>query len=96
MLALVGYLVWHLPDTRLGRAMRAVRDNELAAGVAGIDVFRTKIYAGLEELQRDLDAYETAIAHVDGDGRVGDELHGDEGNARGPPGRERPSARRRK
>jgi branched-chain amino acid transport system permease protein len=45
MLALVGYLVWHLPDTRLGRAMRAVRDNELAAGVNGIDVFRTKIYA---------------------------------------------------
>jgi branched-chain amino acid transport system permease protein len=45
MLAMVGYLVWHLPDTRLGRAMRAVRDNELAAGVAGIDVFRTKIYA---------------------------------------------------
>jgi branched-chain amino acid transport system permease protein len=45
MLALVGYMVWHLPDTRLGRAMRAVRDNELAAGVAGIDVFRTKIYA---------------------------------------------------
>src|SRR4051812_11749878 len=45
MLALVGYFVWHLPDTRLGRAMRAVRDNELAAGVAGIDVFRTKIYA---------------------------------------------------
>ncbi|MGM4917133.1 ABC transporter permease subunit [Tardiphaga sp. 813_E8_N1_3] len=45
MLALVGYLVWHLPDTRLGRAMRAVRDNELAAGVNGIDVFRTKVYA---------------------------------------------------
>ncbi|QUS40893.1 branched-chain amino acid ABC transporter ATP-binding protein/permease [Tardiphaga alba] len=45
VLAIVGYLVWHLPDTRLGRAMRAVRDNELAAGVAGIDVFRTKIYA---------------------------------------------------
>ena len=45
MLALVGYLVWHLPDTRLGRAIRAVRDNELAAGVNGIDVFRTKIYA---------------------------------------------------
>lgn len=45
MLALVGYAVWHLPDTRLGRAMRAVRDNELAAGVAGIDVFRTKVYA---------------------------------------------------
>src|SRR4030081_834690 len=45
MLARVGFLVGHLPDTRLGRAMRAVRDNELAAGVAGIDVFRTKIYA---------------------------------------------------
>ena len=45
MLALVGYFVWHLPDTRLGRSMRAVRDNELAAGVTGIDVFRTKVYA---------------------------------------------------
>jgi branched-chain amino acid transport system permease protein len=45
MLALVGYFVWHLADTRLGRAMRAVRDNELAAGVVGIDVFRTKVAA---------------------------------------------------
>jgi branched-chain amino acid transport system permease protein len=45
MLTLVGYFVWHLSDTRLGRAMRAVRDNELAAGVVGIDVFRTKISA---------------------------------------------------
>ena len=45
MLALVGYAVWHLPATRLGRAMRAVRDNELAAGVVGIDVFRTKVSA---------------------------------------------------
>ncbi|MEW6768599.1 MAG: branched-chain amino acid ABC transporter ATP-binding protein/permease [Pseudomonadota bacterium] len=44
-LALIGYLVWHLPDTRMGRAMRAVRDNELAASVAGIDVFRTKVTA---------------------------------------------------
>ncbi|MES2751115.1 MAG: branched-chain amino acid ABC transporter ATP-binding protein/permease [Pseudomonadota bacterium] len=44
-LALIGYIVWHLPDTRLGRAMRAVRDNELAAGVAGIDVYRTKVAA---------------------------------------------------
>jgi len=43
MLALVGYFVWHLSDTRLGRAMRAVRDNELAAGVVGIDIFRTKV-----------------------------------------------------
>ncbi|HTB04181.1 MAG TPA: branched-chain amino acid ABC transporter ATP-binding protein/permease [Bradyrhizobium sp.] len=45
MLAVVGYFVWHLSDTRLGRAMRAVRDNELAAGVVGIDVFRTKVSA---------------------------------------------------
>jgi branched-chain amino acid transport system permease protein len=45
VLAIVGYVVWHLPDTKLGRAMRAVRDNELAAGVNGIDVFRTKVYA---------------------------------------------------
>src|SRR6201991_204792 len=45
MLAIVGYIVWHLPDTKLGRAMRAVRDNELAAGVNGVDVFRTKVYA---------------------------------------------------
>lgn len=45
VLALVGYLVWQLPQSRLGRAMRAVRDNELAAGVAGIDVYRTKVYA---------------------------------------------------
>jgi branched-chain amino acid transport system permease protein len=29
----------------MGRAMRAVRDNELAAGVAGIDIFRTKVAA---------------------------------------------------
>ena len=39
-LALIGYLVWRLPQTPLGRAMRAVRDNELAAGVAGVDVYR--------------------------------------------------------
>jgi len=43
--AIVGYIVWHLPDTKLGRAMRAVRDNELAAGVNGVDVFRTKVAA---------------------------------------------------
>ncbi len=45
VLAIVGYLVWLLPATKLGRQMRAVRDNELAAGVAGIDVQRTKITA---------------------------------------------------
>ena len=43
--AISGYLVWRLADTRLGRAMRAVRDNELAASAAGIDVFRTKVTA---------------------------------------------------
>jgi branched-chain amino acid transport system permease protein len=45
VLALTGYFVWRLADTRLGRAMRAVRDNELAAGAAGVDVFRTKLTA---------------------------------------------------
>ncbi|MCJ2142298.1 ABC transporter permease subunit [Methylobacterium sp. E-066] len=45
VLAVVGWLVWQLPRTRLGRAMRAVRDNELAAGVSGIDVYRTKVAA---------------------------------------------------
>jgi branched-chain amino acid transport system permease protein len=45
ILAISGYLVWRLADTRLGRAMRAVRDNELAARAGGIDVFRTKLIA---------------------------------------------------
>jgi branched-chain amino acid transport system permease protein len=45
VLGLVGWLVWRLKTTKLGRAMRAVRDNELAAGVAGIDVYRTKVTA---------------------------------------------------
>lgn len=45
VLALVGYLVWRLPETPLGRAMRAVRDNELAASVAGVNVYRVKVAA---------------------------------------------------
>jgi branched-chain amino acid transport system permease protein len=45
VLAISGYFVWRLADTRLGRAMRAVRDNELAASAGGIDVFRTKLIA---------------------------------------------------
>jgi branched-chain amino acid transport system permease protein len=45
VLAAVAYAVWRMPDTRLGRAMRAVRDNELAAGVVGVDVYRTKVLA---------------------------------------------------
>jgi branched-chain amino acid transport system permease protein len=44
-LAIAGYLVWRLADMRLGRAMRAVRDNEIAASAAGIDVYRTKVAA---------------------------------------------------
>ncbi len=43
--AIIGYLVWRLPETSLGRSMRAVRDNELAAAVAGINVYRTKVAA---------------------------------------------------
>ena len=45
VLAITGYLVWRLPDTRLGRAMRAVRDNEIAASTTGIDTYRTKVAA---------------------------------------------------
>ncbi len=44
-MAVIGYIVWRLPQTPLGRSMRAVRDNELAAGVAGINVYRTKVAA---------------------------------------------------
>ena len=44
-MAFIGYFVWRLPQTPLGRSMRAVRDNELAAGVAGINVYRTKVAA---------------------------------------------------
>ncbi|MDE3175143.1 MAG: branched-chain amino acid ABC transporter ATP-binding protein/permease [Pseudomonadota bacterium] len=45
VMALCGYFVWRLADSRLGRAMRAVRDNELAASAAGVDVFRVKLTA---------------------------------------------------
>jgi branched-chain amino acid transport system permease protein len=40
-----GFVVWRLRSTKLGRAMQAVRDNELAAGVIGVDTFRTKVTA---------------------------------------------------
>jgi branched-chain amino acid transport system permease protein len=43
--ALIGYLVWRLPQMPIGRSMRAVRDNELAAGVAGIHVYKVKVAA---------------------------------------------------
>ena len=38
-------LVWWLPQTRLGRAMRGVRENELAAEVVGVHTLRVKITA---------------------------------------------------
>ncbi len=37
--------IWRLKTGRLGRAMQAVRDNELAAGTCGINVFGTKVMA---------------------------------------------------
>jgi branched-chain amino acid transport system permease protein len=41
----VGLFVWQLRYTKLGRTMQAVRDNELAAGVVGVDTYRTKVTA---------------------------------------------------
>ena len=43
VLVLVTLAVWRLKSNRLGRAMQAVRDNELAASTCGIDVFGTKV-----------------------------------------------------
>ena len=45
ILVLVTWFIWRLKTSRLGRAMQAVRDNELAAGTCGIDVFGTKVIA---------------------------------------------------
>jgi branched-chain amino acid transport system permease protein len=45
VLWIVGFLVWKLGRSKLGRAMKAVRDNELAAGVVGVDTYRTKVTA---------------------------------------------------
>ncbi|HYB10841.1 MAG TPA: branched-chain amino acid ABC transporter ATP-binding protein/permease [Alphaproteobacteria bacterium] len=45
ILFIVGYFVWHLRKTKLGRAMQAVRDNELAAGVVGVNTYRVKVVA---------------------------------------------------
>lgn len=41
----VTVLVWHLPRTRIGRAMAAVRESELAAASVGVSVRRTKLFA---------------------------------------------------
>jgi branched-chain amino acid transport system permease protein len=45
IMAIVTVFAWQLKISRLGRAMRAVRDNELAASTCGINAFRTKIVA---------------------------------------------------
>jgi branched-chain amino acid transport system permease protein len=45
VLYLLILFVWWLPKTRLGRAMRAVRDNELAAETIGVHTLRTKVIA---------------------------------------------------
>ncbi|MFL5272959.1 MAG: ABC transporter permease subunit [Anaeromyxobacteraceae bacterium] len=37
--------LWWLPDTRLGRAMKGVRENELAAEVTGVHTLRVKVIA---------------------------------------------------
>ena len=44
-LVCVTWYVWRLKTTRLGRAMQAVRDNEIAASTCGINVFSTKVIA---------------------------------------------------
>ena len=41
----VTLLAWRLKTSQLGRAMQAVRDNEIAASTCGIDIFRTKVLA---------------------------------------------------
>lgn len=45
VLSLVLLFVWHLRGTRLGRQMAAVRDNELAASVTGINAYYVKVVA---------------------------------------------------
>ena len=41
----VGLFVWWLKGTKLGLGMQAVRDNELAAEVVGVDTYRVKVTA---------------------------------------------------
>jgi branched-chain amino acid transport system permease protein len=45
VLWVAGFCVGGLKQSKLGRAMQAVRDNELAAGVVGVDTYRTKVVA---------------------------------------------------
>jgi branched-chain amino acid transport system permease protein len=44
-LVAVTLFAWRLKTSRLGRAMQAVRDNEIAASTCGIDIFSTKVLA---------------------------------------------------
>lgn len=43
VLCVVGMAVWRLSTTRFGRAMRALRENELAAEVIGIPTYAVKV-----------------------------------------------------
>jgi branched-chain amino acid transport system permease protein len=45
ILYVVVLFVWWLPFSRIGRSMRAVRENELAAEVTGVDTLRVKVIA---------------------------------------------------
>ncbi len=44
-LVVVTLYAWRLKTSSLGRAMQAVRDNEIAASTCGIDILRTKVLA---------------------------------------------------
>ncbi len=41
----VTFVIWRLPKTRIGRAMQAVRENELAAEVVGVNTLAVKVIA---------------------------------------------------
>jgi branched-chain amino acid transport system permease protein len=45
VMVLAALFAWRLKSSRLGRAMQAVRDNELAASTCGINAFGTKVIA---------------------------------------------------
>jgi branched-chain amino acid transport system permease protein len=45
MLVCVTLFAWRLKTSQLGRAMQAVRDNEIAASTCGINIFFTKVAA---------------------------------------------------
>ena len=42
---LFSILAWHLPRTKVGRAMSAIRESRLAAESVGVSVWRTKLFA---------------------------------------------------